>query len=124
VNVVSSSTAIVGASFKVHLYGASPTVVNSGSSVGNGGAWQTTVSNYIDSVTVPCSVNTFSSLGVATAGLSGHGYYTASNLASSFPTPLTIPYNTIYALVVTNASCYVPVASQTYTVTLNGEVRW
>lgn len=121
VTVSSNSTVILGAKWKVHLYGSSPTAIN-----GDGGAWLTTNSNYIDYVTVDASVNTFSSTGTSVAGTSGTGVYVNNTLASSIPCSLPLPYNTVYALM-TAVSSYISLSStgaQTWNVTLNGEVNW
>jgi hypothetical protein len=116
VTVSSNSTVIAQAQFKVHLYGSSPTVVN-----GDGGVWLTTNSNYIDNIPVNCNTNTFSS--GTSIGISGLGYYTPTNLASSIPADLLLPYGTVYAHV-TAAASWISASAQTINVTLNGEVNW
>jgi hypothetical protein len=102
VRLFKSGTVATNASFRVHLYGASPTPAN-----GDGGAWSTSqAASYLGSIDV-ASMKAFTD-GCADVGAAAAG--------SEFL--LRLPAGTvIYALIEARAA-YAPAASEVFTLTL------
>jgi hypothetical protein len=102
VRLSKNGTLGTNASFRVHLYGASPTLAN-----GDGGAWSSNqAANYLGSIDVP-------SMKAFTDGCSDVG---AAAAGSEFL--LRLPGGTtIYALIEARAA-YTPAANEVFTLTL------
>ena len=100
-----NSATPTNAQFKLHLYKASPTVTN-----GDNGAWLSTESGYLGSISVDASTLTFSD---STTGWS-----------AQLTAPLTVPTDTnpgkLFGLLTATAA-YTPIANEVFTVTLVGE---
>lgn len=103
IKVTKSAAAVTNAKFLLHLYKTSPTPAN-----GDNGAWSTTSSGWIGSMSVDMSVNTF----------------TDTNTSSSTNTttaPLAfVASGNLFGLLTATAA-YTPAAQETFSVSLLGE---
>lgn len=94
-------------SFRLHFYSNGPTVAN-----GDNAAWSTTESIYMGDVDIDCTLRTF------TDHAQGFGLFATSDV------PLYLVINPatllVYGLLEARAA-FVPIANETFTVTLYGE---
>lgn len=102
IRISKSGTSVTNASFRVHLYGASPTCAN-----GDNGAWSTTQSSYFGSIDVTVDK-------AFTDGAVGVG---AAAAGAEPNIRLTGGGKTIYALVEVRAA-YTPASAEIFYVTL------
>jgi hypothetical protein len=101
VRLAKNGTVNVNANFRVHLYGASPTVAN-----GDGGAWSSSqAASYLGSIDVP-SMKAFTD-GCSDVGAAAAGSEFLLRLASG---------TVIYALIEARAA-YTPAANEVFTLT-------
>lgn len=87
--------------FNLHLYGSLPTCTN-----GDNGAWLTTSSNWLGSVAIDGTTQTFSDNSVGWSTLTTY--------------PLLLVSKTVYGLLQATAA-YTPTSGEIFTVTLTGE---
>jgi hypothetical protein len=108
VRLFKSGTSSTNATFRVHLYGASPAVAN-----GDGGAWSTSqAAAYLGAIDVP-SMKSFTD-GCADIGAAAAGSEFLLRLAAG---------TTFYALIEARAA-YAPNAGEQFTLTLESVEAW
>lgn len=105
VKITKSTATPTLAKFLLHLYKDIPTAAN-----GDNGAWSTTSSNWIGSLAVDSSVNTFTD-----SNTSSSANNTAAPLAFSADADMLV-----YGLLTATAA-YVPASAETFSVSLLGE---
>lgn len=102
--ITKSAAAVTTAKFKLHLYKDSPTLAN-----GDNGAWSTTSSNWIGSIDVDMSVNTFTDSN------------TSSSVSTASPIIFTADVDGLVYGILTATAAYTPAAQETFSVSLLGE---